>query len=94
MGVQITTAFVQQYSTTVGMLLQQQGSRFRAHVREQACFGQAATYMEQFGKVNGVKNLARNSDTPIVGTPRIGVGSIPATMTGRTWWTRKISSGC
>jgi len=70
MGVQITTAFVQQYSTNVGMLLQQQGSRFRAHVREQACFGQAATYVEQFGKVNGVKNLARNSDTPIVGTPQ------------------------
>ena len=60
MGVQITTAFVQQYSTNVRMLLQQQGSRFRAHVREQACFGQAATYIEQFGKVSGVKNLARN----------------------------------
>ena len=67
MGVQITTAMVQQYTTNVSMLLQQQGSRLRPYVQEQAFQGNAATFMEQFGTASAVKNQARNSDTPIVG---------------------------
>ena len=70
MALDITTAFVQQYSTNIGMLLQQQGSRFRKAVKEQACFGMAATYIEQFGSVNPVKNLPRHADTPVTGTPQ------------------------
>ena len=68
--ISITTAFVQQFSTNIGMLLQQQGSRLRNAVQEQACFGMAATYMEQFGSVNPAKNLTRNADTPIMGVPQ------------------------
>ena len=67
MGVQITTAMVQQYTTNTSMLLQQQGSRLRPYVQEHAFMGNAATYMEQFGQASAVKNQARNSDTPIVG---------------------------
>ena len=70
MGVQITTAFVQQYSTNIAMLLQQQGSRLRNTVTEQAFTGKAATFVEQFGSVSPVKNQARNSDTPITDVPQ------------------------
>lgn len=70
MSVQITTAFVQQYSTNIAFLLQQQGSRLRSAVTEQAFTGKAATFVEQFGSVTPVKNLARNSDTPVSDVPQ------------------------
>lgn len=66
----ITTAFVQTYSTNVGMLLQQQGSRLRNTVMVQALSGKAASIMEQFGAVTPVKNMSRHSDTPLIGVPQ------------------------
>lgn len=66
----VTTAFVQTYSTNVGMLLQQQGSRLRNAVQVQSLTGKAASIMEQFGAVTPVKNMARHSDTPLVGVPQ------------------------
>lgn len=66
----VTTAFVQQYSTNIMMLLQQEGSRLRNAVMEHGFVGKAATVVEQFGAVSPVKNLARHSDTPLISTPQ------------------------
>lgn len=66
----VTTAFVQQYSTNIAMLLQQQGSRLRGAIMEHGFVGKAATVVEQFGAVTPVKNLARHSDTPLISTPQ------------------------
>lgn len=66
----VTTAFVQQYSTNIAMLLQQQGSRLRGAAMEHGFVGKAATVVEQFGAVTPVKNLARHSDTPLISTPQ------------------------
>lgn len=70
MSLQITTAQVQQYSTNIAMLLQQQGSRLRSAVMERAFVGKAATMVEQFGAVTPVRNQARHSDTPLISTPQ------------------------
>lgn len=70
MSYSITTAQVQQYSTNVGMLLQQQGTRLRGAVQEYALNGKAATMLEQFGAANAVFNLGRHSDTPIIDVPQ------------------------
>lgn len=66
----ITTAFVQQYSTNIAMLLQQQGSRLRNAVNVQSFTGKAASVVEQFGAVTPVKNQGRHSDTPLISTPQ------------------------
>lgn len=66
----ITTAFVQQYSTNIAMLLQQRGSRLRSAVMEQSFTGKAASVVEQFGAVAPVKNQGRHSDTPLIATPQ------------------------
>ena len=51
MSVNISTAFVQQYSTNIMMLLQQQGSRLRNAVQNYSFVGKAASMAEQFGSV-------------------------------------------
>lgn len=66
----ITVANVQQYATNVGILLQQNASRYRGSVTEYPLFGKAAEVLEQFGAVNAVKNSGRHSDTPLVQTPQ------------------------
>jgi hypothetical protein len=70
MSNQITTAFVQQYSTNIAMLLQQQGSRLRNAVNVQSFVGKAASVVEQFGQVSPVKNQGRHTDTPLISTPQ------------------------
>ena len=70
MSYSITTAQIQQYSTNIGMLLQQQGTRLRGIVQEYALSGKAATMLEQFGASNPVFNLGRHSDTPIIDVPQ------------------------
>lgn len=69
MSTQVSTAFVQQYSTNIQMLLQQQGSRLRSAVQEQSFTGKAASMVEQFGSVNPVRNSGRHTDTPLISTP-------------------------
>lgn len=67
----VTNSFVQQYSTNVAMLLQQQTSRFRDAVQVQTITGaKAATLVDQFGSVTPVKNMGRHSDTPLIGVPQ------------------------
>jgi len=70
MSVNVNTAFVQQYATNVGMLLQQQGSRLRGAVTPYSFVGKAASMMEQFGQVSPVRNQSRHSDTPLISTPQ------------------------
>lgn len=70
MSVNVNTAFVQQYSTNIAMLLQQQGSRLRNTVQNFSFQGKAASMMEQFGAVSPVRNQSRHSDTPLISTPQ------------------------
>lgn len=70
MSFNVSTAFVQQYSTNVQMLLQQQGSRLRNTVSTYKFQGKAASMAEQFGAVNPVRNQSRHSDTPLISTPQ------------------------
>lgn len=69
MSTQVSTAFVQQYTTNVMMLLQQQGSRLRGAVNNYTFTGKAASIAEQFGSVSPVRNQSRHSDTPLISTP-------------------------
>jgi hypothetical protein len=70
MSFNVSTAFVQQYSTNVQMLLQQQGSRLRNTVQNFKFQGKAASMAEQFGSVSPVRNQSRHSDTPLISTPQ------------------------
>lgn len=70
MSVNVNTAFVQQYSTNIQMLLQQQGSRLRSAVQNYSFQGKAASMAEQFGQVAPVRNQSRHSDTPLISTPQ------------------------
>ena len=69
MSFQITTAFVQQYTTNVEMLLQQKGGKLASAVMVENFYGKGAKAAEQFGPVKPVKNMARHSDTPLISTP-------------------------
>lgn len=70
MSVNVNNAFVQQYTTNVMMLLQQQGSRLRSTVMNYSFVGKAASMAEQFGQVSPVRNQSRHSDTPLISTPQ------------------------
>lgn len=70
MSFNVNAAFVQQYSTNVMMLLQQQGSKLRGAVQNMAFKGKAASVAEQFGSVSPVRNQSRHSDTPLISTPQ------------------------
>lgn len=70
MSFNVSTAFVQQYSTNVMMLLQQQGSKLRSAVQSMSYTGKAASVAEQFGSVSPVRNQSRHSDTPLISTPQ------------------------
>ena len=70
MSFNVSTAFVQQYSTNIMMLLQQQGSRLRGAVQNFSFQGKAASMAEQFGAVSPVRNQSRHSDTPLISTPQ------------------------
>jgi hypothetical protein len=69
MSDQISTAFVQQYSTNVGLLLQQRGSKLRDSVSVGSYTGKAAKAVEQIGSVTAQPRTSRHSDTPLISTP-------------------------
>lgn len=69
MPASIQTSFVQQYTTNVGLLLQQKGSKLRDLVTIQNCTGKAAAVVDQFGAVNAVRDLPRHADTPLLDIP-------------------------
>ena len=69
MSFQVTTAFVQQYTTNVQLLLQQRGSKLRDAVTVGYYTGKAAKSVEQIGAVTAQKRLTRHGDTPMISTP-------------------------
>lgn len=69
MSFQVTTAFVQQYTTNVDLLLQQRGSKLRDAVSVGSYTGKAAKAVEQIGAVTAQKRTTRHGDTPMISTP-------------------------
>lgn len=69
MSVNVTTHFVQQYSTNVGLLLQQKGSKLRNAVMVGSYTGKAAKAVEQVGPVTAQRRTSRHADTPLISTP-------------------------
>ena len=67
MSSQITTAFVQQYSSNVQLLSQQKGSLLRNAVRVESQVGKNAFY-DQVGSATAQKRLSRHADTPQLDT--------------------------
>ena len=68
MSSQITTAFVNQFSSNVTMLSQQMGSLLRSAVDVETVNGEKA-FFDQVGQAAAVQKTTRNSDTPIMETP-------------------------
>ena len=68
MSNQITTAFVQQYSSNVQMLSQQMGSVLRGVVDVESVTGKNA-FFDQVGKTTAVVRSSRHADTPQIDTP-------------------------
>ena len=68
MSTQITTAFVNQFSSNVSMLSQQMGSLLRGAVDTESVTGEKA-FFDQVGEVAAVARTTRHSDTPLVTTP-------------------------
>ena len=68
MSNQITTAFVQQYSSNVQMLSQQMGSLLRQAVDVESVVGKNA-FFDQVGKTTAVLRTSRHADTPQIDTP-------------------------
>jgi hypothetical protein len=62
----ITTAFVQDYKTTVMYLAQQMGSRTRDLVSTDTYKGMAGKAVEQFGQTMAQKRTQRHGDTPLM----------------------------
>ena len=69
MSFNVTTHFVQQYTTNVQLLLQQKGSKLRGTVTTGSYTGKAAKAVEQVGAVNAQKRTQRHGDTPLISTP-------------------------
>lgn len=67
MSVQVTTSFVEQYSSNVEYLAQQMNSRFANKVRMESQNGKTRFY-EQLGATAAVKITSRHEDTPRVDT--------------------------
>ena len=68
MSTQITTAFVNQFSSNVQMLSQQMGSLLREAVDVESVPGEKA-FFDQVGEAAAVAKTSRHSDTPLVETP-------------------------
>jgi hypothetical protein len=69
MSFEVTTAFVQQYTTNVQLLLQQRGSVLRECCSMGSYTGKAAKAVEQIGAVTAQEKTSRHSDTPLISTP-------------------------
>jgi len=68
MSTQITTAFVNQFSSNVQMLSQQMGSLLRTAVDSESVNGEKA-FFDQVGAASAVLRTSRHADTPLVETP-------------------------
>ena len=68
MSTQITTAFVQQFSSNVQILSQQMGSKLRNAVEEESVVGEKA-FFEQVSATAASKRTSRHAATPLMDTP-------------------------
>jgi len=68
MSTQITTAFVNQFSSNVQMLSQQMGSLLRNAVDVETVNGEKA-FFDQVGSAAAVLRTSRHADTPLIETP-------------------------
>jgi len=68
MSTEVTTSFVQQYSSNVQMLVQQKGSKLRGLVRQETVNGKAA-FFDQIGVTYARQRTSRHADTPRMDTP-------------------------
>jgi len=68
MSSQITTSFVEQYSSNVTLLSQQMGSKLRSSVDEESIVGKNA-FFEQIDSTAAVLRTSRHGDTPQIDTP-------------------------
>ena len=68
MSTQITTAFVNQFSSNVSMLSQQMGSLLRGSVDTESVTGEKA-FFDQIGESAAIARTSRHGDTPLVETP-------------------------
>lgn len=68
MSLQITEAFVQEYSSNIYMLAQQKGSRLRPYVRSETINGKRKSF-DRIGAVAAVRRTSRHGNTPQLDTP-------------------------
>ena len=68
MSSQITTSFVEQYSSNVAMLSQQMGSKLRGSVDVETVRGKNA-FFDQVGVTAAQLRTSRHGDTPQIDTP-------------------------
>ena len=68
MSINITTSFVEQYSSNVNLLSQQMGSKLRGSVDEESIVGKNA-FFEQIGSTAAILKTSRHCDTPQIDTP-------------------------
>jgi hypothetical protein len=68
MSTQITTAFVNQFSSNIQMLSQQMGSLLRNAVDVETVKGEKA-FFDQVGSAAAVLRTTRHADTPLIDTP-------------------------
>lgn len=68
MSIQITTSFVEQYSSNVTMLSQQMGSKLRGSVDVETITGKNA-FFDQVGVTAAQLRTSRHGDTPQIDTP-------------------------
>jgi hypothetical protein len=69
MSFEVSTAFVQQYTTNVALQLQQRGSKLRDCCTVGSYTGKAAKAVEQVGAVTAQVRTSRHADTPLISTP-------------------------
>lgn len=69
MSFEITTAFVQQYGSTVEHLVQQKGSRLRDAVALETGIVGKTAFFDQIGSVSARKVTNRHGDSPLNPTP-------------------------
>ena len=65
MSTQVTTAFVNQFSSNVQLLAQQIGSKLRGAVSEEMVTGEKA-YFDQIGSGVAQLRASRHADTPLI----------------------------
>ena len=68
MSSQITTSFVEQYSSNIAMLSQQMGSKLRSSVDVEKVTGKNA-FFDQVGVTAAQLRTSRHGDTPQIDTP-------------------------